>query len=140
MRCQEDQPPSQKPGIGFPLARITVLLSLATSACHDLSIAAYSGKGTGETNLFRRMYGTLKPGDVVLTDALFDDYIIACESRERDIDLVAHVQHERTGSWTSESRVDCDIIVRQSTRFPQRSISSNSIYLHTTPMFMAQPD
>ncbi len=64
------QPPSQKPGLGFPLARITVLLSLATGACHDLSIAAYSGKGTGETNLFRRMYDTLKPGDVVLADAL----------------------------------------------------------------------
>ncbi len=113
------QPPSQKPGIGFPLARITVLLSLATGACHDLSIAAYSGKGTGETNLFRRMYDTLKPGDVVLADALFDDYFIACELRERDIDLVAHVQHERTGSWTSESRVDCDIIVWQRPNKPR---------------------
>jgi len=29
------QPPNQKPGLGFPLARIPVLLSLATGACHD---------------------------------------------------------------------------------------------------------
>jgi hypothetical protein len=45
------QPPTQKPGLGFPLARITVLLSLATGACHDLAIAPYKGKGTGETTL-----------------------------------------------------------------------------------------
>jgi hypothetical protein len=42
------QPPTQKPGLGFPLARITVLLSLATGACHDLAIAPYKGKGTGK--------------------------------------------------------------------------------------------
>jgi hypothetical protein len=35
------QPPTQQPGLGFPLARITVLLSLATGACHDLAIAPY---------------------------------------------------------------------------------------------------
>lgn len=35
------QPSTQQPGIGFPLARITVALSLATGACHDLAIAPY---------------------------------------------------------------------------------------------------
>ena len=44
------QPPQQAKGLGFPLARIGVLLSLATGACHDLAIAPYRGKGTGETN------------------------------------------------------------------------------------------
>jgi hypothetical protein len=33
------QPPTQQPGLGFPLARIGLLLSLATGACHDLAIA-----------------------------------------------------------------------------------------------------
>jgi hypothetical protein len=33
------QPVVQQPGIGFPLARVAVLLSLATGACHDLAIA-----------------------------------------------------------------------------------------------------
>ena len=79
-----DTPPLVQP-IGLPLARIAVLLSLATGACHDLAIAPYQGKGTGETNLFRRMYDTLKPGDVVLADALFDDYFIACELCNRGI-------------------------------------------------------
>src|SRR5437899_8088156 len=40
------QPEAQRPGIGFPLARLAVLLSLATGACHDLAIAAYAGTRT----------------------------------------------------------------------------------------------
>ena len=113
------QPPSQLPGLGFPLARIGVLLSLATGACHDLAIAPYKGKGTGETNLFRRIYDALEPGDVVLADALFDDYFIACELRQRDIDIVAHAQYERTGSWAIESRPDGDILEWQRPQKPR---------------------
>ena len=62
------QPPTQQPGLGFPLARVVVLLSLATGACHDLAIAPYEGKGTGETTLLRAMYDALRPGDVLLAD------------------------------------------------------------------------
>ncbi len=113
------QPPNQKPELGFPLSRITVLLSLATGACHDLAIAAYKGKGTGETNLFRKMYDTLKPGNVVLGDALFDDYFIACELCNRGVDLVARAQYERTGSWAVESRPDGDILVWQRPNKPR---------------------
>jgi hypothetical protein len=112
------QPPKQKPGLGFPLARIGVLLSLATGACHNLAIASYSGKGTGETTLFRRMYDTLKAGDVVVADALFDNYFIACELRQRGIDIVARVQHERAESWTKEIRPDGEILVWQRSRKP----------------------
>jgi len=83
------QPVVQLPGIGFPLARVAVLLSLATGACHDLAIAPYAGKGTGETTLLRHMYGSLSPGDVVVADALFDNYFLACELRQRGVELVA---------------------------------------------------
>jgi hypothetical protein len=112
-RAVYPQPPTQRPGLGFPLARITVALSLATGACHDLAIAPYQGKGTDEKTLFRRMYDVLEPGDVVLADALFDDYFIVCELRNRHIDIVARVQRERVGSMTVESRPDGDIIVWQ---------------------------
>jgi hypothetical protein len=105
------QPPTQKPGVGFPLARVCVLLSLATGACHDLAIASYAGKGTGETTLLRQMYASLSPGDVVLADALFDNYFLACELRERGLELVARVQAERVGSLTVEGRPDGDVIL-----------------------------
>jgi hypothetical protein len=32
-------PQAQRPGIGLPLARLAVLLSLATGSCHDLALA-----------------------------------------------------------------------------------------------------
>jgi hypothetical protein len=114
------QPPNQKPGLGFPLARITVLLSLATGTCHDLALAPYAGKGTGEKSLFRRMYDTLKPGDVVLADALFDDYFIACDVHNRGSDLVVHSQFERRGSRVVENRADGDILVWQRPQKPLR--------------------
>ena len=105
------QPVVQRPGIGSPLARVAVLLSLATGTCHDLAIAPYAGKGTGKTTLLRQMYDSLSPGDVVLADALFDNYFLACELRWRGIELVARVQAERVGSRTVESRPDGDVIL-----------------------------
>src|SRR5262249_14952352 len=54
-RAAYPQPVVQQPGIGFPMARVAVLLSLATGACHDLAIAPYTGKGTGAPTLLRRM-------------------------------------------------------------------------------------
>jgi hypothetical protein len=107
------QPSAQRPGIGFPLARVAVLLSLATGACHDLAIAPYAGKGTGETSLLRATYGVLRPGDVVLADALFDNYFLACELRGRGVDLVARAQYRRVGTRTVESGPGGDVLVWQ---------------------------
>src|SRR4051795_10946731 len=92
------QPPTQQPGVGFPLARVVVLLALATGACHDLAIASYEGKGTGETSLLRQMYGSPRPGRALLADSLFDNYFLICELRRRGIDVVVRAQYERVGS------------------------------------------
>jgi hypothetical protein len=113
------QPVVQQEGIGFPLARLTVLLSLATGACHDLAIAPYAGKGTGETTLLRQMYGSLQPGDVVVADALFDNYFLIWELRALGIDVVARVQAERVGTVTVQSRPDGDIITWQRPNKPR---------------------
>src|SRR4051812_23128100 len=107
------QPDAQQPGIGFPLARVAVLLSLASGACCDLAIAAYAGKGTGETTLLRQMFDALQPGDVVVADALFDDYFLIWELRQRGIDVVARAQYQRVGTQTVESRPDGDVILWQ---------------------------
>ena len=113
------QPEVQKPGLGFPLARLMVLLSLASGACLDLAMAPYAGKGTGEKTLLRQLYDNLQPGDVVLADALFDDYFIACELRQRGIELVARAQYERVGTQTEQRRPDGDVIVWQRPNKPR---------------------
>jgi hypothetical protein len=88
-----------------------VLLSLATGACHDLAIAPYAGKGTGETILLRQLYDSLRPGDVVVADALFDNYFLACELRQRGVELVARVAAERVGTQAVASGPDGDLIL-----------------------------
>src|SRR5215469_655275 len=105
------QPPTQQPGVGFPLARVAVLLSLATGACHDLAIAPYEGKGTGETTLLRAMYGSLRPGDVVLADSLFDNDFLICEPRRRGIDVVVRAQSDRVGSQVLRGRPEGEILL-----------------------------
>ena len=113
------QPEAQQPGIGFPLARLAVLLSLASGACHDLAVAPYAGKGTGETTLLRQLYGALKPGDVVVADALFDNYFLIWELRELGIDVVARAAAERVGTVTAQSRPDGDVITWQRPNKPR---------------------
>jgi hypothetical protein len=86
-----------------------------------LEIAAYQGKSTGEKSLFRRMYDTLQAGDVVLADALYDDYFIVCDLCQRGIDLVARAHYERSGSWTIETRPNGDeLLIWQRPRKPRR--------------------
>ncbi len=109
-RAVYPQPVVQQEGIGFPLARLAVLLSLATGACLDLAVAPYPGKGTGETSLLRLMCDSLRPGDVVVADALFDNYFIACELRQRGVELVVRVQAQRVGSRTLERGPEGDVI------------------------------
>jgi hypothetical protein len=113
------QPEAQQPGIGFPLARLAVLLSLATGACCDLAIAPYAGKGTGETTLLRRMYDSLSPGDVVVADALFDDYFLIWELRQRGVDVVTRAQCRRVGTQTVRRGPDGDVILWQRPNKPR---------------------
>ena len=62
------QQSNQKPGLGFPIARLVALISLATGA--------YQGKGTGETSLFSQMLNTLLTGDLLLGDRYYCTFAI----------------------------------------------------------------
>lgn len=64
----------QKPGCGFPVARIVVLLSLATGSVLDAAIGAGKGKLTGEHALLRRLHGRLRPGDILLADSYYSSF------------------------------------------------------------------
>ena len=131
------QPEAQKPGLGFPLARLMVLLSLASGACLDLAMASYAGKGTGETTLLRQLYGSLHRGDVLVADALFDNYFLVWELRQRGIELVARVQAERVGSQTVERKADSEIIVWRRPGFP-RGMSWKTYLSYPETMTMRQ--
>ncbi len=65
------QPSSQAAGVGFPLVRMVAIIALATGVVLDLATGPYAGKETGETALFRELWGRLEPGGIVLGDRVF---------------------------------------------------------------------
>src|SRR4051812_6978548 len=60
------QPRTQKPGVGFPLARLVAVISLATGAVRELALGPYQGKQTGETALFRALWDRFDAGTILL--------------------------------------------------------------------------
>ena len=64
------QPGGQKPGLGFPVARVGALVGLASGAVLDYAVAPCRGKDSGESALLRQLQGLIAPGDILLADAL----------------------------------------------------------------------
>jgi hypothetical protein len=89
-RNQEEYPQSsgQKVGLGFPILRFVVLLSLATGSVLECAIGSCKGKGTGELSLFRQVSKQLEAGEILLGDRLFDSYREIAELRARGVDCV----------------------------------------------------
>jgi putative transposase len=59
---------SQRPGLGFPLIRLVVVLGFATAALGGAAFGPWRGKATGETALFRTLLEQIGRGDVVVAD------------------------------------------------------------------------
>lgn len=88
-RAAFPQSKSQKPGVGFPLARLVVVFSLAVGTTLDMEIAPYRGKQTGENSLFRTLWDkALVADDVVLGDRFYCSYHDIALLTERQVDIV----------------------------------------------------
>jgi len=85
---------SQKPGVGFPILRMVVLMSLATAALCGVAVGPYQGKETGEAALLRELLDRFQPGDVMLGDCCYASYFMLAMLRDRGVDVVAR-QHQR---------------------------------------------
>jgi hypothetical protein len=68
------QADTQKAGIGFPIARVVALISLAAGCVLDFAIGPYAGKGTGEHALLRQLLHNFNSGDVVLGDNYYASF------------------------------------------------------------------
>jgi Transposase DDE domain len=89
------QPVSQKPGVGFPLARFVAIISLATGAVLDVALGPCLGKRTGETSLLRTLLRRMKKGSILLGDRSFASYFGIAELLEREIDGVFRMHQRR---------------------------------------------
>jgi DDE family transposase len=102
------QPPHGRPGLGFPLARLTVVFSLAVGTVLDAALGPCRGKGTGETALFRSLHDCLSPGDVVLGDRYFCSYFEVALLRELGVDAVMRLHQRRPVDFRRGRRLGRD--------------------------------
>src|SRR3954470_12361811 len=82
---------NQKPGLGFPIARLGALISLACGAVVNLGFCQYAGKGQGEASLPRRLWGVLRPGDILLGDRLVGNWPTVVLLQRRGVELVSRL-------------------------------------------------
>lgn len=78
----------QKPGLGFPIARIVGLICLGTGAVLDAALGPFKGKGASEHALFRKLLDTLEPGDVVLADRYYCSYWLIALLLAKGVDVI----------------------------------------------------
>ena len=99
------QSSSQRPGVGFPIARMVVLLSLATAMICGMAIGAYAGKETGETALLRQLLGQLSKGDILLADRYYCSYFMVAHLQELGVDFVVRLHQLRTADLRQGRRL-----------------------------------
>ena len=89
------QPVAQKPGLGFPLARIAAVFSLACGAILDLGICRYAGKGQSELSMLRALWDLFVAGDVLLADRLMCSWSDMVMLKQRGVDSVTRLSKRR---------------------------------------------
>jgi hypothetical protein len=97
---------NQQTGVGFPIARVGALLSLACGAIVNLGVCRYAGKGQGEVSLLRTLWDVLRAGDVLLTDALMANWANLVLLQERGLELVGRLNKaHRTADFRRGKRL-----------------------------------
>jgi hypothetical protein len=93
------QPIVQKPGLGFPLARIAAVFSLACGAVLDVGICRYAGKGQSELGMLRTLWNLFRPGDVMLADRLMCTWTEMMMLKQRGVDCVCRLTSHRKADF-----------------------------------------
>ncbi len=78
----------QKPGLGFPIARVVGIICLASGAVLDAAMGPFKGKGASEHALFRQLLDSLEPGDVVLADRYYCNYWLIALLLAMKVDVI----------------------------------------------------
>lgn len=105
-QAEYPQSPSQRPGLGFPIARLVIVFCLATGCALEAAIGKYQGKQTGENALFRRTWeGGLSAGDVSLGDRYYGSYFDIALLQRRGVDSVCRLHQLRVNDFRRGRRL-----------------------------------
>jgi Transposase DDE domain len=104
-QAEYPQPVVQKPGLGFPLARIAAVFSLACGAVLDLGICRYAGKGQSELGMLRKLWDVFLPGDVLVADRLMCAWTEMVMLKQRGVDSVCRFTSHRKADFRRGKRL-----------------------------------
>ncbi len=79
---------SQAVGVGSPLARLVGVICLSTGALIDAAMGPFTGKGTSELGLLRKLASGFSPGDVMLADAFYCNYFLIASLQAAGVDVL----------------------------------------------------
>ncbi|HEY79922.1 MAG TPA: IS4 family transposase, partial [Caldilineae bacterium] len=102
------QQENQKPGCGFPIARIVVIFSLAVGTVLEAAIGKYQGKQTGENSLLRTLYDVLAEGDILLADRYFSGWCDIALPLARGVHVVVRKHQLRHTDFRTGRRLGKD--------------------------------
>jgi hypothetical protein len=102
------QPDTQKPGLGFPLARIAAIFSLACGTVLDVGICRYAGKGQSELGMLRTLWDLFRAGDVLLADRFMCAWTEMVMLKQRGVDCVCCLNSNRTADFRRGKRLGPD--------------------------------
>lgn len=107
------QPTTQKPGLGYPMMRLVVLLTFATAGLIGCATGPYAGKETGETALMRGLFGEVRPGDVIVADRFYCTYWMVAALLKCQADVCFRLHQRRKYDFNlGESLGKGDHVVR----------------------------
>ena len=102
------QAKTQAPGLGFPIARILVVFSLAVGTVLEAAVGPYQGKQTSELALLRPLLGRFQAGDIMLVDRFFCSYWVIADAMARGVDIVARLHQCRRADFRRGRRLGRD--------------------------------
>lgn len=104
---QQEFPQSrnQKPGLGFPILRFVLVLSLSIGTVLECALGACRGKKTGEQSLFRQIQSVCQAGDVLLADRLYDSYADIARLSQNKVDVVIGMKQSRRCDFRKGQRL-----------------------------------
>ncbi|HEV3260426.1 MAG TPA: hypothetical protein VG013_26460 [Gemmataceae bacterium] len=102
------QPRTHKPGLGFPIARLVVLLALATAVVTGAALGPYVGKKPGEPALLHHLLDQLHAGDVLLGDRSFGSYWLVALTQAHGLDGVFRLHHRRGDDFCRGQQLGAD--------------------------------
>lgn len=87
---------NQKKGVGFPILRLVVIMSLTVGTIMGYAASAFKGKGTGEQSLLRSIFAScINELDVLLGDRYYPCFFLLADLLVKGADGVFRGQSQR---------------------------------------------